>query len=30
MYKQIIALTLLAVAAVSYAQVNGWTDCGKY
>ncbi|XP_037052529.1 uncharacterized protein LOC119086059 [Bradysia coprophila] len=29
MYKQIIALGVLAIAAVSYAQVTGWTDCGS-
>lgn len=29
MYKQIIVLTLLALATVSYAQVTGWVDCGK-
>lgn len=28
MYKQIIVLTVLA--AVAYANLAGWTDCGKY
>lgn len=29
MYKLVVALGLLALAAVGYAQVTGWTDCGS-
>lgn len=29
MYKQIIVLGLIAMAAVSYAQIGNWVDCGK-